>query len=377
MGDIPGGVALLDEAMVAIAAGEVSPIIAGDVYCSMIEACSELFDMRRAHEWTAALSNWCEGQPDLVLYRGQCLIHRAEIMQLHGEWPDAMHEIELARARLADPPSQMAIGSACYQQGELHRLVGEFASAEDAYRAASQAGHEPQPGWALLRLAQGQTDAAAAAIRRVVDEADDPSARSRMLPPCVEILLAADDAHTARNAADELTKIAAELDAPLLHATSAHATGAVLLAEGDARAALVALRTAWSRWRELDVPYEAARVRVLLGLACRALGDEDSAEMEFDAARSVFDQLHAASELQRVDALSGRTAAKDAGGLSTREIEVIALVATGKTNKAIATELIISEKTVARHVSNIFTKLGVSSRAAATAYAYEHDLVQH
>jgi ATP/maltotriose-dependent transcriptional regulator MalT len=299
-------------------------------------------------------------------------VHRAEIMQVHGEWRDAVDEARRACERLAGQP---AVGGAFYQKAELHRLRGEFVEAEEAYREANKVGRQPQPGLAQLRLAQGQVEAADSAIRRLVDEAQDRGTRAKVLAACVEIVLATHDLDAARAAADELMEIAADLDAPMLQAISAHAQAAVLLAEGEPRSAISELRRAWAVWRELDAPYEAARVRVLLGRAFQALGDEDSAEMEWDAARWVFQQLAAVPDLASLEALSRRPATKTAGGLTAREVQVLALVATGKTNREIASELVISGHTVGRHVQNIFAKLHVSSRTAASAYAFTHNLV--
>lgn len=366
------GLALLDEAMVAVTAGEISPFPSGIIYCAVIEGCHLALDLHRAQEWTAALDRWCEAQPDMVPFSGQCQMHRAELYCLHGAWADALVAARKAEERFRSG-DRNAVYGAFYAQGEVARLRGDLDAAEDAYRQANQSGFDPQPGLALLRLAQRKVSTAQSFIRRSIEDAN-PSTRRRLLPALVEIELAAGDVGAARTAATELDKLAEVGSMPMAQAMSHQAAGAVLLEEGDARAALTRLRRAWRIWLELDAPYEAARCRGLAGRACRKLGDEDTALMEFDAARSVFLELGAALAVVEVDALS-RQNAEAPSPLTSRELEVLRLVAAGKSNRVIAAELYLSEKTVARHVSNIFTKLDLSSRSAATAFAYQNQLI--
>ena len=372
LGRITEGVALLDEAMASVIAGEVSPLVAGDVYCSVLEGCQEILDLRRAYEWTASLAQWCAMQPDLVRYRGECLHYRAEVLQLRGQWNDAARDAEGACELLISRP---AAGAAFYRRGEIHRLRGEFTKAEEAYTQAHQRGRKPQPGLSLLRLAEGQVDAAAASIRSVLLDTQVRASRARMLPAAVEILLAADEVAAARAASAELSEIAQVFGAPLLAAASRHATGAVLLAEGDIEGASASLRQACETWRELGMPYEEAQTCLLLAAICEKRGDQDGRRLEIETARRIFTQLRAEPGLARIVGQSERISHQRIGSLSERETQVLRLLASGKKNRAIADELFISEKTVARHVSNIFDKLGVSSRTGATAWAFQHKLI--
>jgi ATP/maltotriose-dependent transcriptional regulator MalT len=369
------GLRLLDEAMVGVTAGEVSPFMTGVVYCGVIACCEEAFDARRARDWTNALARWCERQPQMVAFTGRCLAHRAGILELHGAWSEALAEARLARERCEEAMNRAATGQALYQQGELLRLQGEFEAAEQAYRDASWYGREPHPGLALLRLAQGDVDAAAAGIRRVLAETREPLRRAGLLPAHAEIALTLGEVGGAREASRELDETAASGGTTMLGAMAAQVRGAVELSEGDAEAALLSLRRAWQAWQELEAPYQVARTRVLVGLACQALEDRDAADLELEAAREVFERLGAVPDVARLDSRTGRASAADTHGLSPRELEVLRLVASGKTNREIASALVVSEHTVARHLQNIFGKLGVSSRTAATAFAFERDLV--
>lgn len=393
LGALDDGLALLDEAMVAVTVGELSPVPAGIIYCAVIQTCHLAFDLRRAHEWTRALDRWCDSQQDLVVFSGQCQMHRAELYRLHGAWTEAIDAAKTAQD-LAFRGDRMATYGGYYEQAEIHRLRGDFDAAEAAYLHAQDTGFPAQPGLALLRLAQGKPDQAQSLLRQAM-AGTDPAYRRPMLAARVEIELAAGDALAARAAVDELVSMCASIDMPMLHALAEQSEAAVLFHEGDPGAALVPLRRAWSRWLGLDAPFEAARCRALLARACAALGDEESARLEREAARAVFSELGAAPALAELELAelepsvpvtpgtrtapapttgNGAHHAADAGPLTARETEVVRLVSAGLSNRNIAAELFISEKTVARHLSNIFTKLGLTSRAAVTAYAYQHGL---
>jgi DNA-binding CsgD family transcriptional regulator len=377
LGRLREGLALLDLAMVAVLADEVSAVSSGIVYCGVILACEQAHDVRRAREWTTALSDWCKAQPDLVAFTGRCLVHRAQIMRLDGSWTEAIEEARRAADRCLEGENPVAAGEAHYQRGEVHRLRGEHSAAEEAYRAASAQGWEPQPGLALLRLNQGKVAAAEASLRRALSEAEGPGKRARLLPAHTEVMAAVGDLEEAERASAELGSIAEAEDTPgALGAMAAQALGLVELTRGRSKDSLVSLRRADEIWRGLAAPYESARARELIGLACRSLGDEDSARLELEAARETYVRLGAATDIARMEGPSRLGTGADSHDLTRRELEVLQLLSTGETNREIAADLVLSVRTVDRHVSNIYAKLGISSRAAAASYAHEHGLVR-
>jgi DNA-binding CsgD family transcriptional regulator len=371
-GRVPDGLALLDESMVGVAAGEVSTILAGGIYCSMIEGCQEIADFDRAARWTAALTTWCAEQPGLVPFTGQCAVHRGQIMRAQGAFDEALTEFDLSVRRYLSDQTPGAAGLAMTERGDVLRIRGDLTGAQAAYDRAVTFGHDPQPGQALLWLAQGRVEAAIAAIRRQLGEAGDPVHRSQLLPAAVEVLLAADQRDEAASLAAEMQAIAGSFGCPSVQARADYAAALVAVESGDPAAALPLLRRARASWDKLGARYESARSGVLLGRALRALGDEESAVTELTTARVRLAELGAAPAEREAAMLIAPTYPS---GLTEREVEVLRLVASGRTNPEIAKLLFISEKTVSRHLSNIFTKLDVSSRTAATAFAFEHHMV--
>lgn len=372
-GRVAEGLALLDEAMVRVIAGEASPVVAGHVYCTAIEGCQEISDFGRVAEWTSALERWCAAQPGLLAFTGQCAVHRGQLMRLHGQWSAALDEFELASRRYRQLGAEDAAGLAAYEAGDVHRLRGERDQADAAYRVAAEHGYDPQPGLALLWLAHGQLAAARGAVDRLLTEQGAPVQRCRLLPAAVEVLLASGDVDRAREAAAELTSLADTFGSVAPEAMAAQASGAVDLAAGDPGGALPYLRKAHQLWARAGSPYEQARVQVLTARALAAVGDGESARRELEAARATFRRLGAAPDAEEASRLLAPSTPP--GGLTAREVEVLRLVASGRSNAEIAADLVLSEKTVARHLSNIFGKLEVGSRTAATAYAFENGLM--
>jgi DNA-binding CsgD family transcriptional regulator len=376
-GEIAKGIKLLDEMMIIIETEDVFPVVHGIVYCAVIETCRKVWDLDRAREWTSALTRWCDAQPDIVPFRGECLVRRAEIFQFHGEWPQALEESMDACSLLSQSHGQSAAGEAYYRQAELHRLVGNFKQAEDCYHEAAKRGRNPQPGLALFRLAQGQVDFAGTAIKNTLRETKDPIRRAEILPALVRIRIAAKQTEEALKAAMELCAIARGFNVPYLFAECAYCKGAVFQAQGKFRPAMEELQKALEFWNSLNLPYESACTRELKGLIYLEMNDKDNSEAELMAAKWMFEQLGAMPDLERVNRLLDSDSNPETFGLSLRELQVLRLVTSGKTNKSIAGDLFISDRTVDRHVSNIFNKLGVSSRVEATAFALTHKMLDN
>lgn len=374
-GDVEAGIRMLDEAMLTATSSVAGELTRGLVYCAVLGCCERVFAVDRAREWSAVLGEWCDSQAQLGTFNGTCRVHRAGLFLFAGEWDAALKEADrVATARGSDRRER---AGAAYETAEVLRLRGEHSEAEAHYVAAASGGVDPQPGLALLRLVQGDVATAAAGIGRALSTTSSPLGRARLLPAAVEILQAEGRNDEAAAAARELAAISERFATPVLRAEAAHAAGRILLADGDPAAAVDPLTEALDGWQELGALYDEARERLLLGDAFDALGDAEGARMQREAARSALEALGAPPVLGASSAPAEK--GSDRAGrsiLSPREAEVLRLAATGITNKEIAERLALSARTVDRHISNILAKLGVPSRAAATAYAYEHDLLR-
>ena len=367
------GMALLDEAMLDVMSDQMNPAYAGNIYCNMIAACHELGDLRRMRQWTKSLARWCKQIPPAVLFTGICRVHQAQLLAVSGAWEQAEREASQVCTDLEGIQVE-SVAEAHYAVGEVRLRQGDLAAAESALEEADRLGRDPQPALALVRLAQGHPERAKAMLDlALAARAGQPLVRAPLLAGLVEVTLESGELESARNAADELAGIAATFGTEVLRARRLQATGAVLVAEDRCVEALPVLREACRVWQDLDAPYDAARVRLLLARACSALSDTDGATRALDAAAAVFDRLGARLDARKIVSL--RQAPRLPDGLTEREVEVLALVAAGQTNRQIAEALVISHKTVARHLSNIFVKCGLATRAGATAYAFEHDLL--
>jgi DNA-binding CsgD family transcriptional regulator len=371
-GEVSEGMGHLDEAMLAAVDGRLTAYATGKVYCSLISACEQLGDIRRAQEWTTATLRWSERHP-LAMWPGICRVHYAALLTLRGQWDAAEREAR----RVCEDLGDFHLGNAARgfaEIGDIRRRLGDFDGAEAAFARAEELTGGQSPGLALLRLAQRRTDTATAIITRLLNEQTwNRLERGKLLPARVQIAVAVGDLDAAAHAAAELDTIARDFDNPLLMAAALSARGRVELAQGARDAACNTLREALRAWQSLDVPYEVATARLLLGRACRECGDDDTAQKSFATAASIFDRLGAALDARDVHDLATGSGPLPSG-LTDREAEVLRLVAEGKTNKEIAADLFLSERTVARHLSNIFTKIDVTTRTAAAAFAFEHGL---
>lgn len=375
-GRFTDGLDLLDDGMLRVLAGQTTPRATSLLFCAAIGTCEiEVHDVARVREWSAALGAWLDKVPPFGgPFYGHCLTYHAVHLRLAGKWTAALAQLEEACRSLANGSGMRFMGHARYELGESHRLLGDFAEAVEAYRTAAFTGGPTQPGLALLRLALGDVPAAAAGIRRALGESVGPAARVELLPAAVTVLLAADAADEASAAADQLGGLAEHFAADSVRATHARALGELALAKDDWRAALPELRRAAGLWRDLDIPYETARCSVLLATAYRGAGDDEAADLELESAREAFTRLGARADLQVVQGML-RHADVALHGLSRREVEVLRLIVQGLTNRAIGTELFLSERTVQRHVSNIFDKLGVTSRTQAATHAIDLGII--
>ncbi|MBP2266570.1 DNA-binding NarL/FixJ family response regulator [Pseudarthrobacter sp. PvP004] len=363
-GDASNGFRDLDEAMLPVLAGQVPAEWGGDIYCSVIHLCYEMADYSRMRAWTDALATWCAGLSTSFMYAGIVRVHELQLLSAEGNWAQVESEIAELGERLRNAHGWIAADCFC-ELGEIRRRRGDTAGAAAAFASARELGVDAQPGPALLLAQAGRTEAATDALRAALAERG-PLGRAWLLLPMVELLAPGNPA-AAEIYCRELELTASRYGSPGFLGRAHHARGSVLMAERRWPEAMTALEAAAQAYRSQRLRYELAEIHDRLASVNAAMGEHRAADAERATAAAIRAQLGAAN-------ISWLKTSGEPGGLTSREVEVLSCVLSGSSNRQIADSLTISEKTAGRHLANIFTKIGVTSRTAAAAWARQHGI---